>query len=98
MEIRTDIDGVHCIHGNIGILLGHIIPETVTECNPMGTEENRNGVTSPVSFPSRVIVAPGGSLATRKNPLGYSSSMKLTLVVDSGTGVYNRLILLSCGM
>ncbi len=54
-----------------GNFLEILLPETVTECNPIGTDENINGVTSPVSLPSRDIAAPGGSLATRKNPLVY---------------------------
>jgi hypothetical protein len=45
-----------------------LLVKTLTECDPAGTEENMNGVTSPVSLPSMVIPAAGGSLVTRKNP------------------------------
>ena len=51
-----------------GYFLVIVSPETVTVCRPIGTDENNKGVTSPVSFPSKVIAAPGGSLATFKNP------------------------------
>ena len=49
-----------------GNFLVKLFSETVTECNPRGIDENINGLISPVSLPSRVIAAPGGSLTTEK--------------------------------
>src|SRR5665647_1475987 len=72
------------ISGNFRVVLFTV---TSTECDPMGIDEKINGVTSPVSAPSRVIIAPGGVLVTRKNPPGYSWRVKLTFVVDIGTVV-----------